>query len=193
MIIVIKGVKAEMRIGDAGFAEMDVARDGAERKEDAEQTEDGVGNGAEDGEAQRRAVAEQPEIPAHRHVVIQADGRDGNDRQDRRGDAGRDHPGRERTVHEPLHSGPAREERVSPEADRRQVVAVNRPADHFRDHVISGAEPDRAEPEEEKIIREPPGHGGLHHALDRHDEQASPASRRRPTGTRGRRRADTIA
>src|SRR5207253_2925091 len=133
------------------------------------QAEDGVGNGPEDREAQRRAVAEQAEITAHRHVMIQTDGGYWNNREDRRRDAGGDHPSRERTVDEPLHSGPARKKRVGPEADRGQVITVDWAANYFRDHVIGGAESDCAKPEKEKIVREPPGDGGLHHALDRRD------------------------
>ena len=51
------------------------------------------------------------------------------------------------------------------------MVTVNRPANHFWNHVISGAEPDRAEPKEKEIVPEPPGHGRLHHALHRHHEK----------------------
>ena len=47
-----------------------------------------------------------------------------------------------RSVDEPLHSGPTGEEGVGPESDRRQMITVDRATDHFRDHVISGAEPD---------------------------------------------------
>src|SRR5467141_4982523 len=103
--------------------------------------------------------------------MIQTNGRDRDDRENGGRDARGDHPGWERTIDEPLHSGPAREERVSPESDRGQVIAVNRPANDFRDHIVGGAEPDRAEPEEKKIIREPPGHGRLHHTLDRDNEK----------------------
>ena len=51
------------------------------------------------------------------------------------------------------------------------MVTVNRTADHFRDHVISGAERDRAEPKKEQIIRVPPADRRLHHALDRDHEE----------------------
>ena len=39
--------------------------------------------------------------------MIQADSRDWNHRQDHRGDAGGDHPRRERPIDEALHPGPA--------------------------------------------------------------------------------------
>ena len=76
-----------------------------------------------------------------------------------------------RSIDESLHASPACEKRVSPKTDRGQMIAVNRTSDHFRDHVIGGAEPDRAEPKEKKIIREPPIHCGLHDSLHRNDKQ----------------------
>src|SRR5207237_9087317 len=74
-------------------------------------------------------------------------------------------------IDEPLHSGPTGEKRVGPETDCCQMITVNRAADHFRNHVISGSKPDRAEPEKEQIVREPPAHGRLDHALHRYDEE----------------------
>ena len=51
------------------------------------------------------------------------------------------------------------------------MITVDRTADYFGDHVIRGAEGDRAEPEKHEIVCEPPADRGLHHALHRHDEQ----------------------
>src|SRR5947207_13062496 len=51
------------------------------------------------------------------------------------------------------------------------MITVNRATDYFRDHIVSGPESDRAEPEEEEIIRVPPADRRLHHALDRDHEE----------------------
>src|SRR6266536_1573659 len=51
------------------------------------------------------------------------------------------------------------------------MITVNRPPDYFRNHIISSAESDRAKPQKKQIVREPPAHGRLHHALHRHDEE----------------------
>ena len=150
---------------------MDDPRHRAKRDEHADDAESGVGNRAKNREAQRRAVSHQRKMVAHRHVMIKPDGGDRNDREDRGRDARGDHPGREWSVDQSLHPSPTREEGEGPEADRSQVITVNRTSDHFRDHVIGRAEPDRAEPEEEQIIRKPPIHRGLHHALHRNNEK----------------------
>src|SRR5207253_11078909 len=60
---------------------------------------------------------------------------------------------------------------VGPKTDRSEMITVNRPADYFRNHVVGGAESDRAKPEKKQIVREPPAHRRLHHALHRHDEE----------------------
>ena len=166
-----KSVKPEMRIGDARLGKMKVPRARAERNQDAQQTKTGVGDRAENSEAQRRAITHERKISAHGHVMIQAHGRDRNDGKNAGRDAGGDHPGREWSIDQTLHSGPTGKKRVSPKTDRGQMVAVNRTPDHFRDHVISRAQTDRAEPEEHEVIREPPVHRRLHHALHRHDEK----------------------
>ena len=100
-------VKTEMRIRDARLGEVDVARDGAERDEDAEGAKDRVGNRAKHREAERRAIAHEGEIPLHRHVMIQPDGGNRDDCKDRRRDARGDHPGRKRSIDQTLHSRPA--------------------------------------------------------------------------------------
>src|SRR5437870_12815572 len=102
--------------------------------------------------------------------MIQADGGDRNYREDGRRDTGRDHPSRERSIDEPLHSRPAREKRVAPKTDRRQMITVNRAADYFGNHVIRRAEGDGTEPEKEQIIRVPPADSRLQNSLHRHDE-----------------------
>src|SRR4029453_3382326 len=53
-------------------------------------------------------------------------------------------------------------------------------ADYFGDHVISRAEPDRAEPKKEQIICVPPANGRLQHALHWHNEKHQLASRVEP-------------
>src|SRR5438309_11740413 len=105
--------------------------------------------------------------------MIESDGRDRNDGQDRCGDARCNHPCREWSIDKALHPSPTREQRVGPKSNRREMITVNRAPDHFRDHVISGAESDRAEPKKEQIIRVPPADSRLHHALERDDEEHS--------------------
>ena len=112
--------------------------------------------------------------------MIQANGGDRNDREDRRRDTGGNHPRRERSIDEPLHSRPAREKRVAPKTDRRQMITVNRATDHFGNHVVRSAEADRAEPEKEQIIRVPPAHSRLQDSLHRHDEEHQLTSRVEP-------------
>src|SRR5436190_17795423 len=63
--------------------------------------------------------------------MIEADGRDRNNGQDRGRDAGGNHPRRKWAVDQALHSSPAGEKRVGPESNRRQVITVDRPADHL--------------------------------------------------------------
>src|SRR5207248_11469327 len=60
------------------------------------------------------------------------------------------------------------------------MITVNRASDYFGDHVIGGAEADRAEPEKEQIICVPPAHCRLQDSLDRHDEEHQLASRVEP-------------
>src|SRR6266705_487073 len=60
------------------------------------------------------------------------------------------------------------------------MITVNRPSDYFRDHVIGGAETDRAELEKEQIICVPPAHCRLQDSLDRHDEEHQLPSRVEP-------------
>ena len=144
-----KCVKTEMRVSDAGLCEVDVARDRAQRNQHANYAKDRVRHRTEHGEPQRRAVAHQRKITLHGHVVVQADGSDGNHRQDGRGDAGGDHPRRKRPIDEPLHSGPAREKRVGPKTDCRQMITVHRAADYLGNHVVRRAEGNGAEPQKE--------------------------------------------
>src|SRR6266481_4170805 len=103
--------------------------------------------------------------------MIQTDRRYWDDREDHRGDAGRNHPGRKWTVDKPLHSRPASEKCVTPKADCGEVITINRSASDFRDHVVGGSEPKRSKPEEEQIIRVPPRYRRLEHTLHRHDEK----------------------
>src|SRR5205809_5191432 len=175
-----KRVKPEVRISDARLREVYVARYRSERNEHANHTKDGVRNRAEYGEAQCWTVAQQREVTLHRHVMIEANSGDGDYCKDGRSNAGRDHPGRKRSIDEPLHAGPARKKRVSPKADGRQMITVNRATDHFGDHVIGRAEPDRTEPEKKEIICVPPAHRRLQHSLHRHDEEHQLASRVEP-------------
>src|SRR6266704_2859053 len=102
--------------------------------------------------------------------MIEADGSDRNDGEDGRCNARGDHPRRKRSIDKSLHSGPAREKRVAPKTDRRQMIAVNRATDHFGNHVIRSAETDRAEPEKEQVIRVPPADSRLQDALHWHDK-----------------------
>ena len=102
-----KRIKAEMRIGDAGFGEMDVAGNGAQRNQQANHTKDRIRHRAEHGEPQRWTVTHKREIALHGHVMIEPDSSHGNHRQNGRSDAGRDHPRRKRAVHESCHSHPA--------------------------------------------------------------------------------------
>ena len=95
-----------MRVSDARLSEVDIARHGAKRDQNTDYAKDRVRHRPEHGEPERRAVAHEREIALHGHVMIQADSRDGNHRQDHRGNAGCDHPRRERPIDEPLHSGP---------------------------------------------------------------------------------------
>ena len=95
-----------MRVSDAGLREVDVARDRAERDQNADYAKDRVRHRAEHGEAQSRAVAHQREIALHGHVMIQANGRHRNHREDRRRDTRRNHPCGKRSIDETLHSGP---------------------------------------------------------------------------------------
>src|ERR1700745_2531457 len=100
-------------------------------------------------------------------MMIQSNCRDWDDAQNHGWDAGGDHPGREWAGDESLHSGPTGKKGIGPEPDCRQMIAINRSTDHFRDHVISGAEGERTEPKEKKIVRVPPINCGLHNALHR--------------------------
>src|SRR5439155_14704826 len=59
----------------------------------------------------------------------------------------------------------------SSDLDCRQMITVNGPADHFRNHVVRCAEPDRAEPEKEQIVRVPPTDCRLQNSLHRHDKE----------------------
>src|SRR6184192_4367506 len=87
-----KRVKPEVRISDARLREVYVARYRSERNEHANHTKDGV--------AQCWTVAQQREVTLHRHVMIEANSGDGDYCKDSRGDAGRDHPRRKRSVDE---------------------------------------------------------------------------------------------
>src|SRR5207253_8449109 len=58
-----------------------------------------------------------------------------------------------------------------PESDCGQMITVNRSADHFRDHVIGGAESERTEPKEKEIVRVPPIDRRLQHTLHRNDKK----------------------
>jgi len=69
------------------------------------------------------------------------------------------------------HSRPTREYGVGPKTDRCQVITVDRSADHLGNHVIGGAESDRAEPEEQQIVRIPPSHCRLQNALHRNNKK----------------------
>src|SRR5437762_9648768 len=60
------------------------------------------------------------------------------------------------------------------------MITVNRATNHFGDHVIGRAEPDRTEPEKKEIICVPPAHRRLQHSLHRHDEEHQLASRVEP-------------
>src|SRR6266536_5317214 len=51
------------------------------------------------------------------------------------------------------------------------MIAINWPTDHFRNHIISGAETERSKPEEKEIVCVPPIDRGLQHALHRHDKK----------------------
>src|SRR6266567_7922685 len=166
-----KGVETEVTVGNADLAELEITGERAQGNDDTEHAKRGVVHGTKNSETQCRAVTHERKIAAHGHVMIQANCRDWDDAQNHRGDAGSDHPGWERAIDEPLHSRPAGKERVSPEPDRRQVITVNRPADYFRDHVISGAEGERTEPKEKEIVGVPPIDRGLQYALHGHDKK----------------------
>ena len=103
--------------------------------------------------------------------MIEPHGRDGNQREDRGCNAGRDHPGRERPIDQALHSGPAREQCVAPEADCCQMITVHRTTNHFGNHVIGRAETDRAEPKKEQVICVPPADSSLQYALHRDNKE----------------------
>ena len=153
------------------MSEVNNPRHRPQRDDHADDAESRVSNRAKDREAEGRAIAHEREMIAHCHVVIEPDGGHRNDRQDHGRDACGDHPGRERSVDQPLHSRPTGEKGEGPESDRSQIIAMNRASDHFRDHVIGRAEADRAEPEKEQVVGKPPVNRGLHHALDWKNEK----------------------
>src|SRR4030095_2632344 len=159
---------------------MEKARGRAKRDEDSDQAEHGIGHRAENGEPERRAIAHDRKISLHCHVMIQSNRSDGNDGQNRGRDARGDHPRRKRAVDRALHSSPAREKGVGPKTDGREMITINRATDYFRDHVVSGAERDRAEPEKEKIILVPPADRVLQNALHRRSEEHGVSSRVEP-------------
>src|SRR5262249_25089502 len=166
-----KCVKAEVRICDACLSKIHIARHRAQRNQNTYQTKDGIRHRAEDSETKRRAIAHKRKITLHRHVMIEPNVGHRNQCKDGSRNTGCDHPGRERSINEPLHPGPAGEQRVTPETDRCQMITVHRATNHFRNHVISGAETDRAEPEKEQIICVPPANSSLQYPLHWYDEE----------------------
>src|SRR5438067_12264620 len=160
-----------MRIRDVRFSKVYVAGHRAQRNHNTYQAKHGVGHGAEDGKTKRRAVAHQWEITLHRHVMIEPNSGDRNQREDRGCNTGSDHPGWERSVDEALHPRPAREQRVAPESDACQMIAVHRSTNYFGNNVIGRAEADPAEPEKEQIIRVPPADSRWQYSLHRDDEK----------------------
>jgi hypothetical protein len=74
-------------------------------------------------------------------------------------------------VQNPIAARPTREEGKGPESNRSQIITVDRPTDDLRDQVIGGAESNRSEPKEKKIIDEPGIDRREHHALDRQNEK----------------------
>src|SRR5437016_9480551 len=81
-----------MRIRDARFSKVYIAGHGAQRNHNTYQAKHRVGHCAEDGKTKRRAIAHQWEITLHRHVMIEPDSADRNQRKDCGWDAGCDHP-----------------------------------------------------------------------------------------------------
>src|SRR6266567_5566904 len=60
------------------------------------------------------------------------------------------------------------------------MITVNGAADYLWNHVVCRAEADRAEPKKEQIIRVPPSHRCLQHALHRHDKEHQLSGRVEP-------------
>src|SRR5439155_18673476 len=135
-----------MRIRDARLRKVHVEGNGAQRNQNTDQTKDGVRHRTEHGKTKCGTVAHQWEVALHRHVMIEPNGGDGNQREDCGCDTCSDHPGWERSIDEALHPGPTGKQRVAPEADSRQMITVHRTTDYLGNHVIGSAETNRAEP-----------------------------------------------
>src|SRR5205814_10648274 len=131
-----KGVENKMTVGNADFAELEVTRERTQRNDDTKHAKRGVRHGAKNSEPECRAVTHERKIPAHGHVMIQANSGDWDDAQNHGRNAGGNHPGREWAVDEPLHSGPTGKKGIGPKTNRRQGIAINRSTDNFRYHVI---------------------------------------------------------
>ena len=127
----------------------------------------GVAHRAENGETERRAPFQRLKIAAHRHVVVDCRGDDRNEHHHAGHHAGADQPRRERSADQMVHPVPTVKKRERPKSQNTQIVTMDRTAEDFRDEVIGGGQPDRREPQSERVVPVPPVDRTLPAALDR--------------------------
>ena len=147
-----------MRVRDGDVCEVREAVHFAERHEHTLQRHQRVRHGAEHDETQRRTVAQRRESLVERQVLVHTDRDHRNDHQPTRDNRRRDHPGRQRTADQMVHSVQTVEESERPEAEQRQLVAVDRSSENFRNEVVRRSKADRREPETERVVRVKPVH-----------------------------------